>query len=185
MVASPSLCRVFCPAVLRSGKSTPPFPTYTPSEATSLARGTSTPCTRKHRGPSCLSADDSIGAGPGEVVLGSSRRPADNDHYVPRIRPTTTSCAHLTTRCWDYHPEIGRGKRSILPGGKIPTCSGRWRRHRRDMKTLEKRSEKQEGFCPSGWYANSKGHTFPHALAWGNKKNGLATSAKGVAAQRE
>ena len=36
MVASPSLCRVFCPAVLRSGKSTPPFPTYTPSEATSF-----------------------------------------------------------------------------------------------------------------------------------------------------
>ena len=41
MVASPSLCRVFCPAVLRSGKSTPPFPTYTPSEATSR------PCSRR------------------------------------------------------------------------------------------------------------------------------------------
>ena len=36
MVACPSLCRAFCPAVFSSGKSTPPIPIYTPSEATSI-----------------------------------------------------------------------------------------------------------------------------------------------------
>jgi hypothetical protein len=36
MVACPSLCRAFCPAVFSSGKSTPPIRIYTPSEATSL-----------------------------------------------------------------------------------------------------------------------------------------------------
>ena len=41
MVACPSLCRVFVPGGLWFGKSTPPFPTYTPSEATSNRDGIS------------------------------------------------------------------------------------------------------------------------------------------------